>query len=44
MTYKKNEMIENAFYAINGKDWNRKNCQCDPDVGMAPCQYCAMFN
>jgi septal ring factor EnvC (AmiA/AmiB activator) len=34
--------FETAFNALGGREFNEKYCACDHDVGMAPCQYCAI--
>ena len=39
--------IDLALRANNagGKiEWRKDFCECDPDVGMVPCQYCAIQN
>ena len=34
--------IDLALRANGGKEFNKGNCRCDPSVGMAPCEYCAI--
>lgn len=38
------EKIDLAFLAIGGEEWNRKACQCDPEVGAVPCEYCVIHD
>jgi hypothetical protein len=38
------EAINLAFLAIGGRERNETFCQCDPSVGMSPCQYCAEYD
>lgn len=35
--------VELAQLANGGKEFRKDWCQCDPSVGMSPCQYCAIF-
>lgn len=36
--------VELAIKANGGKNWKVNWCQCDPDVGMVPCEYCAIYH
>ena len=36
--------IELAILANGGDKHIKEWCTCDPDVGMSPCQYCAIFS
>lgn len=38
------DAIELALLANNGGglDFRKEMCECDPEVGMVPCQYCAI--
>ena len=36
--------VELAQLANGGKAFRQDWCQCDPSVGMAPCQYCAILD
>jgi len=38
------ERIDLAFQAIGGRDNANAYCNCDPSVGMAPCQSCALYD
>jgi len=38
----KEEDIRLAMMANGGVEYNEKYCECDPSVGMVPCQYCAI--
>jgi len=38
-----NKKIDLGFLSIGGREWKKSYCQCDPDVGMSPCHYCAEF-
>lgn len=35
--------VDLAILAHGGKDWRKEWCQCDPSVGMVPCEYCAIY-
>jgi len=35
------DVINTGFLANGGREWNKRNCTCDPDVGYQPCEYCA---
>lgn len=36
------EAAELALLAFGGERWREEFCRCDPEVGMSPCQYCAI--
>lgn len=41
------DIIATAIAAVNsgtGTEWRQDYCQCDPSVGMVPCQYCAIWD
>lgn len=38
------ERIDLAIKANGGDKWRKEMCQCDPDVGFQPCEYCATYN
>ena len=40
MGERERKAIELGILSI-GREWSKGNCQCDPDVGMVPCHYCA---
>jgi len=38
------EQIDLAILANGGEYHQKVHCQCDPEVGFVPCEYCAVFN
>lgn len=35
--------VDLAIAANGGAVFDRRNCECDADVGASPCRYCAIF-
>jgi hypothetical protein len=40
MSDRKKTDIELGILSI-GREWDKSMCRCDPEVGCAPCRYCA---
>ena len=38
------EKLEQAQIANGGRNWKEDWCQCAPDEGAAPCEYCTMWD
>jgi hypothetical protein len=38
------DSVKLAQLANGGTEFNYSWCQCDPDVGAVPCQYCAIYD
>jgi len=38
------EKVELAILANGGAEWDPHGCECEPEVNMAPCRYCAMWD
>ncbi len=35
--------INIAFSVIGGRKWKKELCTCNEDVGLSPCEYCAIY-
>jgi hypothetical protein len=36
--------IQLGFLANGGEEWNKANCDCEPETNNAPCRYCAIHD
>ncbi len=38
------ERIDIGLLANGGRDYDIRNCECDPESNQAPCRYCAIYS